>query len=73
MGIICSKPSLWQGVVSGELFIAEKDFRRKLNDELDDSHKLVNPDDKPQASEYKVIFAIISRSDKNLELPFSAK
>lgn len=63
----------WQGVVSGELFLAEEDFRKKVNEKLDESHKLANPEEKPQASEYKVIFAIISKSEKTLELPFFSK
>jgi len=62
-----------QGVVSGELFIADKNFRKKVNEELPDSHKIDNVDKKPTASDYEVIFAIISSSDKDLEIPFFSK
>lgn len=62
-----------QGVVSGELFIADKDFRQKVNEKLSDSHKINNPENRPTASEYEVIFAIISSSDKDLEIPFFSK
>lgn len=62
-----------QGVVSGELFIADKNFRQKVNEELSDSHKIDTVDRKPTASDYEVIFAIISSSDKDLEIPFLAR
>lgn len=62
-----------QGVVSGELFIADKDFRQKVNEKLSDSHKIDNAESRPNASDYEVIFAIISSSDKDLEIPFFSK
>lgn len=62
-----------QGVVSGELFIADKDFRDKVNEKLSDTHKLENAADRPIASDYEVIFAIISSSKKDLEIPFFSK
>ena len=48
-----------QGVIPGELFIADADFRRKVNEKLSDSHKIANVAETPAASEYQVIFAII--------------
>lgn len=62
-----------QGVVSSELFIADKDFRQKVNEKLSDSHKIDNVANRPRASDYEVIFAIISSSDKDLEIPFFSK
>lgn len=62
-----------QGVVSGELFIADKGFRQKVNKKLSASHKIANIDNRPNASDYDVIFAIISSSDRDLEIPFFSK
>ncbi len=62
-----------QGVVSGELFIADEDFRKKVNEKLSESHKIANITERPTASEYQVIFAIISSSDSDLEVPFFSK
>lgn len=62
-----------QGVVSGELFLADKKFREKVNTELSDSHKLTDITNKPKAEDYEVIFAVISSSKKELELPFFSK
>ncbi len=62
-----------QGVVSGELFLADKGFRKKVNNKLPGSHKITNPDPRPNPVEYEVIFAIISSSPKKLEIPFFSK
>lgn len=62
-----------QGLVSGELFLGDIDFRKKLNEKLPDSYKLNNPNDKPSSSEYEVIFAIVSNSKLDLEIPFFSK
>lgn len=62
-----------QGVVSGELFIADKNFRQKANEKIAKSHKIDNVENRPIASEYEIIFAIISSSDKELEIPFFSK
>lgn len=61
-----------QGLVSGELFRAEKDFRDKVNNKLQDDYKLSNTVS-IQPSEYKVVYAIISRIDKELNIPFFSK
>jgi uncharacterized protein (TIGR04141 family) len=62
-----------QGVVSGELFLADNTFREKVNAKLADSHKLKDTTVKPKAEEYEVIFAIISASTKALDIPFFSK
>jgi uncharacterized protein (TIGR04141 family) len=62
-----------QGVVSGELFLADKDFRKKVNEKLTDNHKIQNLQNKPNASDYDIIFAVISSSSKELEIPFFSK
>lgn len=62
-----------QGVVSGELFLAESEFRIKVNNELPASHKFSNETDKPKASDYEIVYAIISSSNNDLEIPFFSK
>lgn len=62
-----------QGVVSGEIFISDTDFRKKLNTKLPGTHKLINPDIQPLAREYEIIFCIISESDNPLDIPFFSK
>jgi len=61
-----------QGLVSGELFKAEKGFRDKVNAELGESFKLTNTDN-INAPDYKIIFAIISHVKKELDIPFFSK
>lgn len=62
-----------QGIVSGELFMADKDFRKKVNDKLPESHKIDEIEDRPIASDYEVIFAIISSHEGSLNIPFFSK
>ena len=62
-----------QGLVSGELFLTDKEFRKKLNDILPESHKIKNINEKPDPREYKIIFAVISKSDSDLDIPFFSK
>lgn len=62
-----------QGLVSGELFLSDQEFRNKLNNKLPDGYKLENTTDKPKSSEYEVVFAIISKSEKDLDIPFFSK
>lgn len=62
-----------QGLVSGELFLADKEFRNKVNGKLPDGHKIEDPDSKPNPMDYTVVFAIISSSPGDLEIPFFSK
>jgi uncharacterized protein (TIGR04141 family) len=62
-----------QGVVSGELFANDADFRIKLNDKLPQALKLADPSIKPKLEEYSVVFTIISKSPNALNLPFFSK
>jgi uncharacterized protein (TIGR04141 family) len=62
-----------QGTVSGELFLSDQEFRNQVNKLLPNSHKIINPNDKPKANDYEVIFAVISKSNNQLELPFFSK
>lgn len=62
-----------QGMVAGELLLADEEFREKVNQKLPDSHKISNVLNKPEASNYQIIFAVISKSNNDLELPFFSK
>lgn len=66
-----------QGLVSGELFLSDRDFREKLNTKLDEigkfDYKFPNTSSKPKTSDYEIVFAIISKSDDELDIPFFSK
>lgn len=62
-----------QGVVSAELFAHEPEFRKLVNDKLPDSHKIADPEGKPDTSRYEVVYGIISKSKSDLSLPFFSK
>lgn len=62
-----------QGLVSGELFLRDNSFLRKVNDQLDPSYRLSDLSQKPTARDYEIVFGIISTSSKDLELPFFSK
>jgi uncharacterized protein (TIGR04141 family) len=62
-----------QGVVSGELFLQDAEFRAKLNDKLSDGHRLEDVQQRPEPRDYEVVFAIISKSTKPLDIPFFSK
>lgn len=62
-----------QGLVSGELFVADPEFRKKLNEKLPQSHKLPNPEDSPNTRDYTIVFAVISEEEDGLTLPFFSR
>lgn len=62
-----------QGVVSGELFASDPEFRAKLNAKLPDAYKLSDPSARPPIGEYEVVYAIVSYSGGDLEIPFFSK
>ena len=62
-----------QGVVSAELFSHEPEFRKLVNDKLCDTHKMADPEGKLDATQYQVVYGIISKSKKDLSLPFFSK
>jgi uncharacterized protein (TIGR04141 family) len=62
-----------QGVVSAELFSHEPEFRKLVNKKLPDTHKMEDPEGKLDANEYTVVYGIISKSKKDLSLPFFSK
>lgn len=62
-----------QGVVSGELFVQDAEFRRRVNRKLPRGFKLANFRPRPTAGNYEIVFAVISKSNKPLSLPFFSK
>lgn len=62
-----------QGVVSGELFLGDKKFRQQVIKLIPKSHRIFQADTRPNPAEYEVIFAVISKSRKELNLPFFSK
>ena len=62
-----------QGVVSGELFLQDEDFRQKLNDILPEAIRLPDVSTRPNPTDYEIVFAIISKSEEALEIPFFSK
>lgn len=62
-----------QGLVSGEAFISDKNFRDRLNEKLDDDFKIKNTQETPKATDYEVCFAIMSNQSGELYIPFFSK
>ncbi|MFG1404390.1 TIGR04141 family sporadically distributed protein [Xanthobacter sediminis] len=62
-----------QGAVSGELFMQDAAFRAKLNEKLEGPHKLEDPRVRPIPQDYEIVFAIISKSPRSLDIPFFSK
>ena len=70
-----------QGVVSGTLFNEEENFRKNLStklvkvlgDKLGNEYKKIYTDNIPDPREYKIIYAIISKKEGELEIPFFSK
>jgi uncharacterized protein (TIGR04141 family) len=62
-----------QGLVSGQLFASQKDFRIKVREKLPESHKQLVLDERPPIQQYQVVYAIISKKDGPLEIPFFSK
>jgi uncharacterized protein (TIGR04141 family) len=62
-----------QGVVSGELFAGDQNFRAKLNDLLPAPNKLADPNVRPNISAFEVVYGIISSVDGPLDIPFFSK
>ena len=62
-----------QGVVSGELFVSDAEFRTKLNVKLAVGFTLADPTLRPDPGDYEIVYGIISKSIKPLDLPFFSK
>jgi uncharacterized protein (TIGR04141 family) len=62
-----------QAVVSAKVFLNETDFRHELNNILPHDYRLNNPASKPNATEFEIVFGIISKSKNKLVLPFFSR
>lgn len=62
-----------QGDVSGMLFLSDANFRKKVYQKMGDSHKGIIPENNPKASDYEIVFAIISSVSGKLNIPFFSK
>lgn len=62
-----------QGLVSGELFQMDANFRGEINRQLPRGRKLQNPAIRPQQNQFRVVFAIISDRRGDLRLPFFSR
>lgn len=62
-----------QGIVSGELWVTDHDFRTKVNAVIPPELRLDDPQRKPNAADYTIIYAIISSKVEQLNIPFFSK
>lgn len=62
-----------QGAVAAETFVRDEDFRTKLNQKLPAHIALVDTSARPNASDYRVTYAIATSKNLPLELPFFSK
>jgi len=63
-----------QGAVSGELLVSDGDFRSKVIDQLPRGYKqTISRGVRPDASQYEIVYAIISGSENSLDIPFFSK
>ncbi|MDP1720991.1 MAG: TIGR04141 family sporadically distributed protein [Candidatus Nanopelagicaceae bacterium] len=60
-----------QGLVSGELYLADPKFRKEVKKK--ESSLSFNPELAPIANDHKIIFGIISESNNPLNIPFFSK
>ncbi|WP_100140878.1 TIGR04141 family sporadically distributed protein [Snodgrassella alvi] len=63
-----------QGRISAELLLFDEEFRKKVNAKLPPSHKFENVNEKPNAKDFEIIYAIASHNKTNQkELPLFSK
>lgn len=62
-----------QGLVSGETFRRDEGFRRSVDRLLPQTHKLRAAVGNVDASRFEVVFGIVSKSPRPLNLPFFSK
>lgn len=60
-----------QGKVSGQLFLNDEKFREAVKQK--ENSLPFNPNDKPNSTDYSIIFGIISEAEEDLNLPFFSK
>jgi uncharacterized protein (TIGR04141 family) len=62
-----------QGVTSGLLFAHEPRFRESVNEALPKAHRLPRPKGLITTSSFSIVYAIISKSQRALTIPFFSK
>jgi uncharacterized protein (TIGR04141 family) len=62
-----------QGYVAAEAFVKDEEFRRRVNDKLPRQSKLVDPSARPDAKQFRVVYAIATTKQLPNELPFFSK
>jgi uncharacterized protein (TIGR04141 family) len=62
-----------QGVVSATLLLWDDGFRTQLNRKLPPTHRLINPKQRPQTNDYEIAFAIASKAEGPLTIPFFSR
>ncbi|WP_334054049.1 TIGR04141 family sporadically distributed protein [Burkholderia cepacia] len=62
-----------QGSVAAEAFVADEVFRAKLNEQLPAGIKLRDPTARPNASDYRIVYAIVTTKNLPQALPFFSK
>ncbi|MEZ4222622.1 MAG: TIGR04141 family sporadically distributed protein [Polyangiaceae bacterium] len=62
-----------QGAVSAAAFVADAEFRKRLNPMLCKGHRLKNPMRRPDAHHWEVAYVIASQSGRELRLPFFSR
>jgi uncharacterized protein (TIGR04141 family) len=62
-----------QGLVSGELFRRDEEFRRMVNAKLPASYRLGASVGCIDAARFEIVYAIVSKSTKALNIPFFSK
>lgn len=62
-----------QGVVSGESFQMDAEFRALVNAALPSTHAIRRVQDRPDRDVYRIVFAVVSEAAEVLRLPFFSR
>ena len=62
-----------QGAVAAQAFIGEPEFRRRLSEKMPFAAKLQFPERRPETKEYEIVYAIATKKEVPLALPFFSK
>jgi uncharacterized protein (TIGR04141 family) len=62
-----------QGLISGELFKMDEEFRKEVNKKLPARFKLADHTAKLKEGEYRIVFGIISDRPSPLRIPFFSR
>jgi uncharacterized protein (TIGR04141 family) len=63
-----------QGLVSGQLFMSDAEFRKEVNARLPASRKFADTRSRPDPRSYRIVFAVVKdEAGKSLSLPFFSR